>query len=188
MGHSIYEREQHLRRKTLKRFRTNRTNRSTYGYGTAMRENWPSLITLKNDRGNWKTEEEAHRAAQAHGGRYEVSHYYTWGKAVSFSRSKGDKTFYVRYVVRVGAAFREAVQTWETQEADRASDLLEKRKEVTAGKNYWYGKRLKWYRQFYTRKWRRQGNEIGRLAAADDDRYMDLDPQPKRLGIAWMID
>lgn len=187
MGHSIYERERHLKRKTLKRYRTERTYRSTYGYGTAMQENWPRLKTLANDRRDWKTEEEAHRAAQAHGGQYQVSHHYTWGETISFSRSR-DKAFYVRYTVRVGAPFREAVQTWETQEIDRASDLLEKRKEVTAGENYWRGRRLKWYRQSYTRKWRRQGNEIGRLAATGDDRYMDLDPQPERLGIAWMID
>lgn len=104
-------------------------------------------------------------------------------------RTSGHGVPYVHYSVRTsqrtGAAFREPVATWALEEAARAADRAEARRWVSRG-GLQGGARV--HRDVYHRLWRRAGREACRLALRGEiDRADDLDPQPRRLGIAWML-
>ncbi|GGR90159.1 hypothetical protein [Deinococcus sedimenti] len=123
-----------------------------------------------------------------------------WEAQVCASRHPGSRLITVRrtrkgrtriichrvgYVQRLGAPFRTAVMTWELEDIQRQhQDRLARRVLQDGGLRGGVAAATRKDR----RRWRRAGREACRLALRGEiDRADDLDPQPRRLGVDWIL-
>ncbi|WP_148234991.1 hypothetical protein [Deinococcus maricopensis] len=178
MAGRIWNREQHLRRKTHTRL----TRQVFVHPKSGPRE--PEEVRAAFPRTRWVEYSFFETAAEAQyfastraGARVQTKRAYR--------RPESIQGFSVGYDESIGAAFREPVMTWALEEKTRMHLFGITRKWVKkGGLKGGVGDATRPYR----RRWRRAGHNICRLARLGDmDRAEELDPQPQRRGVMWMI-
>lgn len=190
MSRTIHDREYHARRIAANHYRQQVRPWGLKMDLHRMDDNLPRMKTLSTTPDRFTTEHEATLYAQmnANGRSWEVS-YFTQliplGERVVPGRREWLKTYFVRFLVRVGAPFREPSGSWEHEELERENTLsgLKRWKKESSGL---YGKSVKPWRHFYHRKWRHAGKKTCWLALREED-DSGVDPMPERRGILWQV-
>lgn len=181
MAGRIWKREQHIRRKLLRRRRQHLHPYIGYGPVQAYRERWPRLVW--DELGTFERRIDAEHLASQHPGASVLPTY----RFKRQNRTLAERLlgYRVGYQTRVGADFREPVMTWELQEQVQAHRWSVARKWL--GKGSLNGGIAKWSRRDH-RRWRRAGRYACRLALTGDlDGAENVDLQPGRLGIMWWV-
>jgi len=181
MAGRIWKREQHIRRRLLRRRRQHLQPSFGYGPVRAYLQYWPHLVW--DELGTFELLINAQRFASQHPRARVLPMYRPRRK----NRTLAERLFGYRvgFQTRVGAGFRESVMTWELQERIRAQQWSAARK--------WLGKGslkggLKAQGRRDHRRWRRAGHHAARLALTGElDGAECIDPQPGRLGILWEV-
>ena len=181
MAGRLWKREYHLRRLVHSRHRDAlpRPHRRGYGQHPDFWAAWPHRHW--DQLGSFTAHWEAQRLASQHPGSVLERVYRPQGRCRS-ARLVG---YRVGFATRLGAPFRTQVMTWALQETQCAYEDVQSRKWIKRGS-------LKGGVAQYTRGIRRRQRQVGKKACqlilkGEVDAAEDLDPQPQRWGVMWLM-